>query len=211
MTTRPCGTVAAYQAGCHCDDCKTASARHRRWLSYDHARGHYRTIDATGTRRRILALGVMRWRYSDLAAELGIYRSQVGEMASEYAKVHRDTARRVADLYDRLCMTQGPGTARTEIWARKRGGHPPLAWDDIDNPEATPATPLEIHRNQRNMVHVEDIEWLLDSGVGSWDNLTERLGIQPDSIYTACKRSNRNDLVVRLRRLTGYHAAKRAS
>jgi hypothetical protein len=57
--------------------------------------------------------------------------------------ITRKLAKRVAAVYDEMCMTRPEGTTRAElasiarirIFARRNGWVPPLAWDDIDNDE----------------------------------------------------------------------------
>lgn len=194
------GTVKAYRQGCRdCPKCRAANARYRNTLRAEQARGITRMIDPTGTRRRILALGVMRWPYTAIGTELGVHHSRVGRMVRAET-VHRDTAKAVAEMYDRLCMKTGPGDLRTEMWARRAGGYPPLAWDNIDDPNEEPHNITPAHRSDIAAERIEDITWLLDAGCG-WGDLTARLGLKVDSIYNACHRANRPDLVARLRQL----------
>lgn len=99
--------------------------------------------DATGTRRRLRAMARMGWPAPVLAAETGLAEETVRMIAAgRRRRVHTTTARAVCEVYDRLSMTPGP-RPWVATWARNRGWHPPLAWDDddLDDPTATPAQP----------------------------------------------------------------------
>lgn len=109
-------------------------------------------IDATGTTRRLQALARLGWLYHELGTRLGVSDERVGHLIRHhYPVVHRDTAARVAKLYDELSMTipnDVTPTKRGEIRpherqrraAESKGWAAPLAWDDarIDDPNAKP-------------------------------------------------------------------------
>ena len=153
------GTLAAYKDGCHCRTCRQANTRYSKWLRLQHIRGRHRLIDSTGTRRRILALMVMRHRQKDIGAHLGVDARQVRFWLTQ-PFIQRETAARIAELYERLCMTRGPGNAATEIAGRRAGGFPPLAWDDIDNDPAPVG--LLTSRHQRQDVDPMKVERAID-------------------------------------------------
>jgi len=96
------------------------------------------SIDATGTRRRLQALVAVGWSTYRLADELGRHRRMV-EIWMHADRVRPETAQRVAELYDRLCMRPGP-CARARQAAKQRNWPPPLAWDEgaLDDPDASP-------------------------------------------------------------------------
>ncbi|WP_181312486.1 hypothetical protein [Nocardioides campestrisoli] len=105
-------------------------------------------IDSIGTVRRLQALCALGWTGPQLGARLGVTPARVGHLVSgRWTQVHRDTAAKVAALYDELSMTvpQDPKVLRPtqiRIHARQRrlaaakGWAPPLAWDDIDRDRA---------------------------------------------------------------------------
>ncbi|BBC30054.1 hypothetical protein SGFS_013480 [Streptomyces graminofaciens] len=103
-------------------------------------------VDGTGTRRRLQALIAMGWTCRALAPRLGIHARQVDSLVwSE--RVLASTAARVAEHY-RVLQTCRPGDhgvpSRSQNLARntaaRNGWHGPLAWDDIDDPNAEPET-----------------------------------------------------------------------
>lgn len=138
------GHRAHYTAGTEpCQPCRDAHAAYHRGLR---ARRYLlRTdrlyIDTTGTIRRLRALMALGWRYRDIDLALGhgATRTNYAHNLTRQARVHRDTATKVAAVYDRLSMQLGP-SSRTRALARRYGWVPPLAWDDetIDDPAATP-------------------------------------------------------------------------
>ena len=161
-------------------------------------------IDSTGTVRRLRALYAIGWTSSDIAPMLGCTPARVGHLISgKRVTVHRHTASRVDSVYRQLCMTVpqdpdvlAPRMTRTRARQRRqsaaKGWVPPLAWDDIDDPDETPA--------------LGDIDTDLDHAVvfrvlsGDWHltaNLPERIAVL--SKWQAAGRTD-NDL----ERLTGW-------
>lgn len=145
MSESKCGKTAGYQA--HIDN-GTATCRPCRDAQADWQR-HYRTrmylaggpllIDPTGTRRRLHALVRMGWTFEHLAARLGVTGAAVRGWTYN-TLVRRDTAARVAAVYDELWGQRGP-SVKTAERAKTKGWLPPLAWDDetIDDPAARPS------------------------------------------------------------------------
>ena len=139
------GTNAGYCAGCRCEPCCEASWRYHKHLHYDHTRGLYRTIDGTGTRRRLRALKALGWSFAQIGARLGCSGDAVRQSA-ERDRVLRSHAEKVAALYEEMSMTLPPAethrqrqiVSRERNRARRLGWAPPLAWDDIDDPKARP-------------------------------------------------------------------------
>lgn len=121
----------------------------RRYL----ARGERLTVPAVGTTRRLQSLFALGWTSTDIAARLGVGHARVGHLATtgKQDRVLRDTAAKVAAVYDELCMTipQDPDEPpsprhcrvhdRQRRIAARRGWAPPLAWDDIDDPDEQPS------------------------------------------------------------------------
>lgn len=115
----------------------------------------YRSTDPTdathvctlGAGRRCRALHAIGWTWVAIAAEAGVTVKRIEETAYskwEVMEARHDAAIRAA--YDRLCMTT-PSSESLHVRgaitsARKRAARyewpPPLAWDDIDNPNEQP-------------------------------------------------------------------------
>lgn len=145
------GTVAGYIAhnrnGTSCEPCKTAARLYernrqaRRYL----ARGPL-VIDGTGTRRRIHALVAIGWTMAELDAELGRRRSYVSRLTRDDGDVLRETAKAVAAMYERLCMTPRVGwrADRQRALAARSGWVGPLSWDNIDDPNERPAVARDV-------------------------------------------------------------------
>lgn len=99
-------------------------------------------LPAVGTRRRIQALGRIGWSTYYIADRLGTRQNVVWELSSRRRYVTRRTEARIRDLYDELSMTIGP-SATTIRRAIASGWEPPLAWDDIDDPNERPGRMVE--------------------------------------------------------------------
>lgn len=122
--------------GCICPE----AIRDRKRYDLDIINGLPRTVDATGTRRRIQALLAIGWTGQQIMAELGWKPgTNLGAQFYQQARVHRRTADRVAEVYRRLSDTPGP-SSRTRRKALDRGYLPPIYWDDdlIDDPDHDP-------------------------------------------------------------------------
>jgi transcriptional regulator with XRE-family HTH domain len=157
MNVRQVGEV---YRGCHASIWPETEARilavERGWSLY---------IPAAGTARRIDALRRMGWTVEHLADRLGVTFQAVHYMTRQ-KRVRRDTAERVAAIYDELSMVPGP-SAILRARAATQGLLPPLAWDDdtIDDPAAW-ASPGEdtddlpddvvVERLLRGMAHWRD-------------------------------------------------------
>lgn len=153
-------------------------------------------VDATGTIRRVRALIALGWRHKDLKAETGLATNVLAHRTG--GTVHRDTADKVADVYDKLSMRLGPSdTNRTR--AATRGYAPPLAWDDhdIDDPAARPARPPD--KRDRAIRSLPDDRALLAAEVNR-DGVTvvaDRYGVTVGAVNRALARA-------------GYRAVTRA-
>jgi len=97
-----------------------------------------RWVSAVGTRRRIQALGAMGWSQHWIADQLGVTVQAVGSYRTpKRARVWVGTARTIRNLYEGRSMTTGP-CVKAAQWAKSRGWAPPLAWDNIDDPNEQP-------------------------------------------------------------------------
>ena len=109
-----------------------------------------RTVDATGTHRRLDGLMAIGWSLPRLEREGGFADWSLRDLKKK-RRVYRKTAEAVTALYDRLSLTPPTCTtkeerlsvARAVSTARRNGYAPPMAWDDdtIDDPAGKPADP----------------------------------------------------------------------
>lgn len=213
------GTQSGYKSGCHCDPCTEGARRAANIYRLHLIRTGPRTIDPTGTRRRVLALGMIGWPLNRIATEAGLTPRQVQRIAAgKCAAVHVNTAAAIIRAYDALSMTPAPvgrtryeraGRALVRRAARLHGGHVPLAWDDdlIDDPDAAPVVleqTVRVGGGRPVDEVVEDIEWLLKHDpLITASELARRLGyVDRSAIQNALRadRGNRPDLLARLAR-----------
>lgn len=142
------GHQRGYLAGCRDDCCRAAHARDVKLGRLRQAEGRPRAVPVLGTQRRIRALMALGWTTTDIADAAGLcHRAKVsqilnGQNGKPAQWVTRTTADRIAAVYERLSMRIPPHTrarARTRTIATSRGYAPPLAWDNIDDPDEQPA------------------------------------------------------------------------
>jgi hypothetical protein len=95
---------------------------------------------AIGTIRRVRALYAIGHGQAAIAATTGLSESAISHIASAFtSSVTGATAAKIRAAYRVLCAR--PGTSRkARARAAEQGWLGPLAWDDIDNPEAEPET-----------------------------------------------------------------------
>lgn len=124
-----------------CDPCRAAHAEYKRqlWRRKYMLRVSDLYVPSIGTTRRIRALQAIGWRLGDIDQALGH-----GDGWNNYAhnltrqdRIHASTAAKVAAVYERLSMTPGP-SGRTRAIAKNRRWAPPLAWNNIDDPNEKP-------------------------------------------------------------------------
>lgn len=91
--------------------------------------------------------------------------------------------------------------SRALSYATKAGWVVPMAWDDIDDPAATPDLGEAAHRNGRpNKFEVEDIDFILDNDPLTIDQLARRLHVGRSVIEHRLARNDRCDLLSRMLR-----------
>lgn len=192
------GTHHRYCTGCRCAACREG---HRRYgVIRDLARTDGPlTVDSTVTSRKLQALVALGWSYPQLAARLGVRGPRVGHLVRRmHAKVTTDTAAQVDAIYRDLHMKTPPtGTqqeryavARAKIAARKSGWVPPLAYDDIDDPNEVPT------RGERSKGRGVDLdEWLfLVRGGEDPERAANRMGVTLFAIEAQARRKDRPDV-----------------
>lgn len=97
-----------------------------------------RSVDSTGTRRRVEALGRMGWTARVVSTSIGLQPSTLSKMLWR-GTVSTAIANRVARFYDENSGRFG-GDRSFAVKAQSLGYTPPAAWDDdtIDDPRAKP-------------------------------------------------------------------------
>ena len=121
-----------------CDPCRRASNRYNKGLRLDHLRGQPRRVPAVGARRRVQALARIGWTGAEVAARLGITQQALSEsIHPDRRQVYRSRHDAIAEVYEALSGTRGPSDRAAKV-AEGRGWPPPLAWDNIDDPDERP-------------------------------------------------------------------------
>ena len=148
-------------------------------------------VDATGTRRRIQALGFIGHTRAALAAQLGTTADHL-TYALYQPHVPEDLARRVRRVYNELwdVVPAGAAADRARASARHNRWVSPLAWDDddIDDPAAVPQ--MGERTGDRAAALKEDSDWLLRFGY-PLEVAAERLGVTAVYLRRARERARR--------------------
>lgn len=118
---------------CRCAACKRANAAHQREYRRRRSQQGKQLVSSLGAQRRLRALQAMGWPLLMLGRHL--------HHVFENDRIRRVTHEQVVRLYEEYCMRPGPDE-RIRLMARNRGYPPPLAWDDIDDPDEDPSPHL---------------------------------------------------------------------
>jgi DNA-binding XRE family transcriptional regulator len=134
--------------GCRCPACRRRVADLKNRRTRLRAYGQWEPYtDATGTRRRLEGLMYIGVPLAYLAGRLGMSTEGLRPKMTRYRKVTPATAAKVAALSRELhrqppFLERTPGERRladrTRRHARRMGWVPVAAWDDIDDPDASP-------------------------------------------------------------------------
>lgn len=162
-------------------------------------------VPTLGATRRLQALAALGWTALELGERLGVSGTRVGHLqAGKYPVLHRSTAGRVAALYDELSM-QVPADpeetprhvvrvhARQRRMAASKGWAPPLAWDDIDDPDEKPSGWRATDAPTRAEVLAE-----VDEDGGNIFEACRRLNVRRHALERWCERHDHRDTFSRL-------------
>lgn len=154
-------------------------------------------VDPTGTRRRIHALTALGWPQAWIARRLGIEESSMRQTMAA-GMVQSITAEAVATLYEQMwderpptrTVTQRRFVAIARNLAVRNGWAPPMAWDDIDDPDERPQG---ASRDGSRRNGVREIEDMAETGEAA-HQIAQRLGVTVGAVYARCRRAGRLDL-----------------
>lgn len=100
------------------------------------------TLEAFGTLRRLQALVAAGWTQTELARRLGMTNANLGTLIHSRDRVLRQTADKVAALYEEIseCAPPATGVPYATKVAERNGWAPPICWDEdtLDDPMAEP-------------------------------------------------------------------------
>lgn len=151
-------------------------------------------IDVTGTTRRVQALSRIGHSYTDIAAAAGTARNRILSIANGLQPtVRRDLAERLAAAYQQLAFKPPAAnkySARTRNVARSKGWHGPMAWDDIDDPNALPEVDKEPKpgRSRGESPDPDRVMRLTSEGLSA-EQIALRLGVHKRTVVRARSRA----------------------
>lgn len=160
-------------------------------------------IPAHGTRRRIQALATRGWSLSKLAIMMGM------NLTDFWWVLRRDhvtvgTHRRMAAVYENLWDQEPPHDdwhtktvySRSVHHAKRHGWLPPLAWDDIDDPDEHPDVGVVRQGRATADEVLDDTEFLLDLGE-SVEQVASMVGRTVGAIAKLAERHGHRDIANR--------------
>lgn len=139
------GTNAGHNAGCRQSCCRSAKLRYDKRRKWEAAQGNSRKVPSLGATRRVRALRALGWSVTVQAEFCGLDYRQLYDIG-RFDTCYRRTHDQIAAMYERLAMQLPPtstqsqkhSVTKTRRTAKRNGWPPPLAWDDIDNPDEQP-------------------------------------------------------------------------
>lgn len=154
-----------------CEDCAREEWRYRKRRKLRHLAGDAPMVPSIGTVRRIQALQALGWTGPQIADAAGMSLNSMRSMQYHgAATVRTSTAKKIAAAFDTMCMTRPEGhyANRARSMAARRGWLPPLAFDDIDDPNEQPKHNAKGTGNPTELQRAVDmaVVWrLVDRGV----------------------------------------------
>lgn len=149
-------------------------------------------VPACGVVRRVEALACLGWSAAELLRRAGLGQHAL-ETARRTGTCFASTRAAVAAAYDELWDQRPPETSstiRTRTIAARRGYAPAMAWDDddLDNPDARPATtgrhvPFALRESR-----IEDVRELLAHGEHP-AMIAHRLGVKVHALAQTLRRN----------------------
>lgn len=140
MPASRCAEHLPYQAGCPA--CRAAAARYSSRRRKNAILGRTpRRVPALGAVRRVRALQALGWSQTQIGQAMRCSQDAVSRLAIGGQEwMLQDKFDRTEATYAELSMTapRGVQARRVRAMARSRGWAPPLAWDDIDDPDEQP-------------------------------------------------------------------------
>lgn len=180
------------------------SRQRRDWAKRVYLARSLMQVDSLGTTRRLRALYALGWTSTEISARLDVSAARVSHLiAGRQSKVHHTTAARVDALYNALSMTVPQDAEhltahQVRVHDRQRrqsaakGWAPPLAWDDIDDPDEAP-TAWAYQPSAR----ADRLAELLERGAGLYEVLRD-LDLTRDTFNTWCTRHGHRDTYLAL-------------
>lgn len=153
-------------------------------------------VPALGSRRRLQALIAMGWTQTYLAERIGWTVANLCSITNgKKDRIIQRTASDIGTLYEELSMSFGP-SLRSRNHAFRKGWAPPLAWDDIDDPDEV-VEHLEEPKSMALAYLVEDFhDTYVDHG-GNVLAAAARLGHTPQYLERQLYRARREGMEVK--------------
>lgn len=153
-------------------------------------------VPAHGAERRIRALLALGWTHAHITEAMDGRHSNLvlskpsgaGRRMGPGRWVTKATHDAVVQAYDALSMSPGPSSLGRQRAARL-GYPPPLAWDNIDDPDATP----DLGERKRG-ADLDEFMFLVRAGEDPV-RAAQRCGVTIGGIEQAARRTGRDDVV----------------
>lgn len=147
-------------------------------------------VPAIYAARRIQALTALGYSVHWQAVQLGYQKqNMIGLIRGEKPFITSTVDQRIREHYERHSMTPPSAASRFERasitkaknMAATHGWVPPLAWNNIDDPNEVPDVGATLQRGDSRRALVENFDWLVSQGE-SPEGAASRLGIQVATI-----------------------------
>lgn len=151
-----------------------------------------RKVPALGTQRRVQALQALGWSRQRIAQAIGYTDQGALTYMMRADSLYPATAARIAEVYEQMSMVVpvGSGANRARTWAKRHGYLPPLAWDDIDDPNEQPS--VDAYRPVKHWRNAELLaEWGHLRALGISDHeVARKLGVSVKALERATFRTS---------------------
>lgn len=148
-----------------------------------------------GITRRVQALSALGWSLAALSDEMGLSKDSLGRARNGHRTFIRHSfAETIVEHYGQLQAQRAPrhrGSIRVIADARRNQWAPPMAWDNIDDPNEKPSgiASTKPRKNQRKADVLAEVQHLMSLGE-SIEQVAKALGLTPESLADYAREQN---------------------
>lgn len=165
-------------------------------------------VTTPGLVRRLQALAAIGWSALEIQRRHGIWPDHLRDLRrsdpADRVFVRPNVRAAILAAWDELHMTPAPasrGSNNVRAYAKRRGWAPPLAWENIDDPDEQPVGVRDEHAPPRSPeaweARVDVLRLLVETG-GTLADAAKRLDMSRDALWAWCKNHGHDDLYLAL-------------
>lgn len=170
---------------------KSKSPEYQRKYAKLYRSGYRLSVPALGYQRRLQALKAIGYTWAQVGEATGVPRATLQQIArGNYTRVSKVLAGKIEQGYRELYLQPQHATSsarKARAYAIRFGWAPPLAWNDIDDPNEEPKGVKDRALTAEDVRHIRQ---MVRNGYASQTEMGERYGLSRASISRMCRRES---------------------